>query len=79
MNEENKKYILDEDYKSRQKEINPIMRNILVDWLIEVHCSLELQRETLFQAVSIIDLHLSKETITKKNYQLLGIVCFYIS
>jgi hypothetical protein len=37
------------------KNINPYMRSISVDWLVEVHSKLELLPETLYRAVSLMD------------------------
>ena len=36
------------------------MRSILVDWLVEVQESFELNHETLYTAVKLMDLYLSK-------------------
>ena len=43
-----------------QPEINKSMRAILVDWLVEVQESFELNHETLYTAVKMMDLFLSR-------------------
>ena len=42
-------------YMCRQEEINPSMRRILVDWLIEVHHKFKLRPETMYLTVHLID------------------------
>ena len=60
------------DYLSQQKEITQAMRAILVDWLVEVQESFELNHETLYTAVKITDLYLSKKQVKKEELQLVG-------
>jgi cyclin B len=48
------------------------MRAILVDWLVEVQESFELNHETLYTAVKLMDLYLSKVFVTKEDLQLVG-------
>lgn len=48
------------------------MRAILVDWLVEVQESFELNHETLYTAVKILDLYMSKKTVNKADLQLVG-------
>lgn len=62
-----------------QGDINENMRAILVDWLIEVHYQYNFKRKTLFQAIYILDLYLSKKTIERIKFQLLGIACLLIA
>ena len=64
---------------SKQKDINEQMRAILVDWLIDVHLNFNFNKETLFQAIWILDTYLSNEIIPRNKLQLLGITCLFIS
>ena len=64
---------------SFQKSINYKMRAILVDWLIDVHNRCEMKKKTLFQTIFIIDAFLSKNTIDKKHFQLLGMAALLIA
>jgi hypothetical protein len=48
------------DYMAEQSEINKSMRGILIDWLVEVQESFELNHETLYTAVKMMDLFLSR-------------------
>ncbi len=48
-------YQPDPGYISSQPAINARMRRILADWLVLVHIKFQLQQETLYLTVSIID------------------------
>lgn len=63
----------------RQKEINSKMREILIDWLVDIHFQFKMKSRTLYLAVYLIDTYLSYKQIQRKNYQLLGIGAFLIS
>ena len=64
---------------STQSNITIEMRNILINWLIEVHFQLQYNNSTLFFCISLIDRYLSYNTIERINYQLLGIAALFIS
>ena len=59
--------------------ITPDMRQILVDWLIDVHQSFELKEQTLYLALAYLNEFASKHEITKHEYQLVGIACLWIA
>ncbi|OIT06066.1 g2mitotic-specific cyclin s13-6 [Nicotiana attenuata] len=61
------------DYMDSQPEINSSVRAVVVDWLIEVHKRFELSSESLYLTVNIIDRFLSKETVPRRELQLLCI------
>ena len=67
------------NYMKKQKEINEKMRSILVDWIIDVHFKFGFTDETLFMTISIIDRYLSITTISRSNFQLLGITALMIA
>jgi len=48
------------------------MRAVLVDWLVEVQESFELNHETLYTAVKMMDLYMSRVPVRKENLQLIG-------
>ena len=61
------------DYMGKvQVDINATMRAILVDWLVEIQESFELNHETLYTAVKMADLYMAKRRIKKEDLQLLG-------
>jgi cyclin B len=41
------------------------MRGILIDWMVDLHYKLRMFPQTLFAAVTIIDIYLSKNNVTK--------------
>merc|ERR1711997_888725 len=61
-----------DDYMRKQNEITEVMRAILVDWLVEVQESFELNHETLYTAVKMMDLYMSKVLVPKEELQLVG-------
>eukprot|EP00088_Acartia_fossae_P012346 TRINITY_DN1635_c1_g1_i14.p1 TRINITY_DN1635_c1_g1~~TRINITY_DN1635_c1_g1_i14.p1 ORF type:complete len:422 (-),score=118.39 TRINITY_DN1635_c1_g1_i14:977-2242(-) len=67
------------DYMHAQKDVNAMMRAILIDWLVEVQESFELNHETLYSAVKICDLYLSKKQVKRDNLQLLGATATFIA
>lgn len=66
-------------YMEQQNEITQDMRAVLVDWLVEVQESFELNHETLYSAVRLVDLYLSRATVNKENLQLVGTTAMLIS
>jgi len=68
-----------EDYIDKQPEINENMRAILVDWMVEVQESFELNHETLYLAVKLVDLYLGKATIGRDELQLVGSTALFIA
>lgn len=69
------------------KGITQWMRALLVDWMVEVQESFELNHETLYLAVKLVDLFLTKSTkkqlieqhLTKEELQLLGASALFIA
>ncbi|RHN70336.1 putative cyclin [Medicago truncatula] len=62
-----------------QRDIDPKMRGILIDWLVEVVEEYKLQNDTLHRAVSYIDRFLSYYPICRVKLQLLGVSSMYIA
>ena len=50
-----------------QKDINPSMREILTDWLIEVHLKFKLLPETLYLTFNLIDRYLTTQNIYRNK------------
>jgi hypothetical protein len=60
--------------------LQPRMRAILLDWLIEVCEVYKLHRETYYLTLDYIDRYLSgKNCISKNQLQLIGITCLFIA
>ena len=63
----------------KQQDINCNMRNILVDWLVEVAEEYKLHRETLMLSVNYIDRFLSKMSVNRKKLQLVGAAAMFLA
>lgn len=68
-----------QDYMTKQVHISKWMRSLLVDWMVEVQETFELNHETLYMAVKIVDLYLSKVIVIKDKLQLLGAAALFIA
>lgn len=64
---------------AQQSDINERMRAILIDWLVEVHHKFDLQQETLFLTVNLIDRFLAKQSVVRKKLQLVGLVAMLLA
>ncbi|KAG1672257.1 G2/mitotic-specific cyclin-B3 [Nymphon striatum] len=76
-----KEYKID-PYMIFHTDLNPLNRSILVDWMVEVQESFELNHETLYLAVKLVDLYLMKTKFTpidKGNLQLLGTASMFLA
>lgn len=67
------------DYMTNHKDINPAMRAILIDWLVDVHLRYKLKDETLFLTVSLIDKYLGAQQMIRSRLQLLGVASLMIA
>lgn len=67
------------NYMESQSDINPKMRAILIDWLVEVHMKYKLRPETLFLTVNLIDRYLTRMPVMRKRLQLVGVVAMFIA
>lgn len=76
---EREPYYIISDYMPKQIELSVYMRTLLIDWMVEVQETFELNHETLYLAVKIVDLYLSRVEITKDLLQLLGATAFFIA
>ncbi|XP_076581627.1 G2/mitotic-specific cyclin-B3 isoform X3 [Chaetodon auriga] len=65
------KFVLS-DYMHKQPSLNPEMRAILIDWLVEVQENFELNHETLYLAVKMTDHYLSLTPVHREMLQLVG-------
>lgn len=64
----------------RHSAVQPRMRAILLDWLIEVCEVYRLHRETFYLAVDYIDRYLSSTSdLPKTRLQLIGVTCLFIA
>ncbi|KAL4220210.1 G2/mitotic-specific cyclin-B3 [Mactra antiquata] len=66
-------------YMGKQKYLTTSMRAILVDWLVEVQENFELNHETLYLAVKLVDMYVSMRETPKEALQLIGAVSLFIA
>ncbi|CAG2104075.1 unnamed protein product [Medioppia subpectinata] len=66
-------------YMESQPELNKAMRTVLIDWMVEIQESFELNHETLYLAVKLIDQYLMREPISKAQFQLIGATTLLIA
>lgn len=74
-----KVYMPNPQYFSLQKEFNPRMRGVLMDWIIQVQLKFRLLPETLFLAANIIDRYFSAKSTELDQVQLIGIASLFIA
>ncbi|KAJ8684243.1 hypothetical protein QAD02_020035 [Eretmocerus hayati] len=67
------------DYMEKQVCLSRWMRSLLVDWMVAVQESFELNHETLYLAVKLVDLYLTKVLVGKETLQLLGAASLFIA
>ncbi|XP_056395529.1 G2/mitotic-specific cyclin-B3 isoform X2 [Hyla sarda] len=71
MREREEKFVLP-NYMESQGDISKEMRAILVDWMVEVQENFELNHETLYLAVKLVDHYLAASVVTREKLQLIG-------
>ena len=62
-----------------QADITTKMRQILIEWLVEVHMKFKLLPETLFLTVNIIDRFTQIQQVCRTDYQLLGVAAMLVA
>lgn len=68
------------DYLEKvQKDVTAGMREILVDWLVEVAEEYKLVSDTLYLTVSYVDRFLSSHALSRNKLQLLGVSSMLIA
>ena len=72
-------------YLEGQTEIKPYMRELLIDWLIDMNCHFSHHRETLYLCVNIVDRYVNytirnqTDLVVRSEYQLVGLAAYYIA
>ncbi|XP_032993550.1 G2/mitotic-specific cyclin-B3 [Lacerta agilis] len=78
MREREERFLLP-DYMKDQPDITTEMRAILVNWMVEVQENFELNHETLYLAVKLLDHFLAKEIVIRETLQLIGSTAIIIA
>uniref|UniRef100_A0A336MP55 CSON003545 protein n=1 Tax=Culicoides sonorensis TaxID=179676 RepID=A0A336MP55_CULSO len=76
---EREKDFIVSDYMHKQIHLSKWMRALLVDWMVEVQECFELNHETLYLAVKLVDTYLCSKVIQKDSLQLLGAASLLIA
>ncbi|KAJ3452916.1 cyclin-a2-4 [Anaeramoeba flamelloides] len=74
-----KKDHIGEDFLHKQSQVNDKMREILVDWLCNVHINFEFKTETLYLAAKLLDKFLLLKPVSINRLQLVGITALLIA
>ncbi|XP_009902624.2 G2/mitotic-specific cyclin-B3 [Dryobates pubescens] len=67
------------DFMEKQPDISGDMRAILVDWMVEVQENFELNHETLYLAVKLVDHYLVEVVSMRDKLQLIGSTAILIA
>ncbi|KAK7867334.1 hypothetical protein R5R35_001110 [Gryllus longicercus] len=67
------------DYMFLQKDLTSGMRTVVVDWMVELQENFELNHETLYLAVKILDTYLSKVLVKKTMLQLVAAASLFVA
>ncbi|XP_017488877.1 PREDICTED: G2/mitotic-specific cyclin-B2-like, partial [Rhagoletis zephyria] len=73
------KQSLKPNFLAIKNTVQPNMRSILINWILQVHQSFNLAPETLYICVSIIDRFLARELVQKTRLQLVGVTALFIA
>ncbi|KAI2810661.1 hypothetical protein RDWZM_002424 [Blomia tropicalis] len=66
-------------YMHNQTELTDKMRMVLVDWMVEVQQTFELNHETLYLGVKFVDHFLMRSPVTRNQFQLVGLTALFIA
>ncbi|TKR80703.1 hypothetical protein L596_014732 [Steinernema carpocapsae] len=69
------------DFTTRQRHVTREMRAVLLDWMVEVQENFELNHETLYLAVKLVDTYMckTKERVAKDDLQLVASAAIFIA
>jgi len=80
MLQKDREYKRDSLYIRKHPSLQPRMRSVLLDWLVEVCEVYRLHRETFYLAVDYVDRYLSTQrNIPKTRLQLVGVTALFIA
>ncbi|XP_069504771.1 G2/mitotic-specific cyclin-B3 [Ambystoma mexicanum] len=78
MKQREEKFVMP-NYLLKQHDISKDMRAILIDWMVEVQENFELNHETLYLAVKLVDHYLAVAISMREKLQLIGSTAILIS
>lgn len=71
-----KKYLDDHELNH---QITPRIRARLIDWLVDIQNDFQLEHESLYMAVKLVDQYLMRKSVLKQNLELLYLTSIFIS
>lgn len=66
-------------YMNIQPDLKPLMRTILIDWIIQACNKFKVADETQYYSIQYIDRYLSSKTIERSDLQLVGICAIFLA
>ena len=66
-------------YMDKQHDLKPVMRSILVDWIVQACTKFKLTDETQYYTIQYIDRFLTAQLIERSDLQLVGIGAIFIA
>lgn len=60
-----------------QPDLTPDMREIVIDWLVDVHRKFKMRQETLFMTIALLNRYLERCMIKKEIFQLVATTCLF--
>lgn len=67
------------DFMGNQTQLSERMREILIDWLVDVSVQFHLATETLYLSILYLDYFLSQRQVPRAKFQLLGVSCLFLA
>jgi len=67
------------DYMRGQRELNPAMRTILVNWMHDICRHFGMSQDTWFLAVNMVDRFLAKKSVSKSRLPLVGTGALFVA
>ena len=67
------------DFMATQEQLSERMREILIDWLVDVSVQFHLATETLYLSILYLDFFLSQRQVPRAKFQLLGVACLFLA
>lgn len=66
-------------YMKHQKEINPLSRENMIDWMVNAQQCFNLNHETMYCGVKYVDFYLTRKRIQSSKFLLLTACCLWIA
>jgi hypothetical protein len=71
--------MLDPNFLSKQKDVSPRHRGMVVDWLMEVSMKCVLRSDTIFLAIQLLDRFMHVRLVPRAKLQLIGATALFVA